>query len=49
MCKNMKMTTLEDLFLSLEEERHAVTLPSKIAAKVQVALSRMFELCGEGE
>lgn len=49
MCKNMKMTTLEDLFLSLREEKHAVALPSEMAAKVQLALSRMFDLCGENE
>ncbi len=49
MCKNMKMTTLEDLYRSLKEEKHVVEVPPEIEAKVKLTLTRMFALCEESE
>lgn len=43
-CPNMKRNTLELLYRSLTEERHAVELPKPLAAKARKALERMFEL-----
>ncbi len=49
MCKNMKMTTLKDIFLSLDEEKHAVHLQAEVEAKVRLTLVRMLELGGQNE
>lgn len=47
MCKNMKMTHLEDVHLALSQEKHRVELPEEVIVKVKRALQRMFELSGE--
>jgi len=43
-CPNMKLNTLERLYLSLKEENHIVTLSKSIAAKARKALDNMFSL-----
>jgi len=45
-CPNMKLNTLERLYMALKEEKHAVTVPEPIAKKARKALERMFELKG---
>ncbi len=42
-CPNMKMTTLENLYLSLKDEVYQVTVPENIASKAKLALERMFK------
>lgn len=41
-CPNMKLNTLERLYLSLKEKIHPVTVPKPIARKARKALERMF-------
>ncbi len=43
-CPNMKLNTLERLYLALKEEKHLVTVPEPVAKKARKALERMFEL-----
>ncbi len=43
-CPNMKLNTLERLYLALKEEKHQVTVPKPIAEKARKALSNMFSL-----
>lgn len=43
-CVNMKLNTLERVYLSLKEERYPVTVPKPIAEKARVSLERMFEI-----
>jgi quinolinate synthase len=43
-CPNMKLNTLEKLYVSLKEERHLVTVPESIAKKAKNALEKMFEI-----
>lgn len=43
-CTNMKLNTLERIYLSLKEERHLVTIPESTAKKARKALERMFEV-----
>jgi len=43
-CPNMKLNTLERIYVSLKENKHAVTVPSSIAKKAGKALQRMFEV-----
>jgi len=43
-CPNMKLNTLERLYLALKEEKHVVTVPEPIAKKARKALERMFEI-----
>ncbi len=45
-CPNMKLTTLEKLYLALKEEKHVITVPEPIARKARVALEKMFEITG---
>ena len=42
-CPNMKMTTLENIYLSLKEEVYPVTVPKNIAAKARLSLKKMFD------
>ncbi len=46
-CPNMRLNTLERLYLSLKEEKHQVTIPRPIAEKARLALERMFELSSD--
>jgi len=41
-CRNMKMTTLNDVYLSLKEERYAIKLPEEIIKFAQKALTAML-------
>ena len=43
-CPNMKLNTLERLYMALKEEKYVVTVPETIATKARKALDRMFEL-----
>jgi quinolinate synthase len=43
-CPNMKLNTLERVYLSLKEERHVVKVPEPIASKARKALEKMFEI-----
>jgi quinolinate synthase len=43
-CPNMKLNTLERIYLSLKEEKYLVTVPEPVASKARIALERMFEL-----
>ena len=43
-CPNMKMNTLERIFLSLKEEKHLITIPKSIAKKARKALEKMLFL-----
>jgi len=43
-CPNMKLTTLDRLYVALKEEKHVVKIPEPIAAKARIALERMFQL-----
>jgi len=43
-CPNMKLNTLERIYLSLKEERYPVTVSAPVAEKARRALERMFEI-----
>ncbi|MEM2916744.1 MAG: quinolinate synthase NadA [Candidatus Bathyarchaeia archaeon] len=43
-CPNMKLNTLERVYLALKEERFQITVPNPIATKARKSLERMFEL-----
>ena len=43
-CPNMKLTTLDRLYVSLKEEKHLVKVPEKIAVKARASLERMFQV-----
>jgi len=43
-CPNMKFNTLENIYLSLKEEQHLVTVPEATARRAREALERMFLL-----
>jgi len=43
-CPNMKLNTLEKLYMALKEEKYVVTVPEPIAKKARKALEKMFEL-----
>jgi len=43
-CPNMKLNTLERIYVALKEEKHVVTVPEAIAKRASKALERMFEL-----
>jgi quinolinate synthase len=43
-CPNMKLTTLDRLYLALKEEKHLVRVPDPIARKARLALDRMFQV-----
>lgn len=43
-CPNMKLNTLERLYLALKEEKHRVEVPKPVAEKARKALDNMFSL-----
>ena len=43
-CPNMKMTTLENIYLSLKDEVYQVTVPRNTASKARQALEKMFKV-----
>ncbi|RLI19669.1 quinolinate synthase, partial [Candidatus Bathyarchaeota archaeon] len=43
-CPNMKLNTLERLYLALKNEEYAVTVPVAVAKKAREALEKMFTL-----
>jgi len=43
-CSNMKLNTLERVYLSLNEERYPVTVSSSVARKARKALERMLSI-----
>jgi quinolinate synthase len=43
-CPNMKLTTLDRLYVSLRDDIHVVKVPERTAAKARKALERMFEV-----
>lgn len=43
-CPNMKLTTLDRLYVALKEERHVVKVPEHVAKKARAALERMFQV-----
>jgi len=43
-CPNMKLNTLDRIYLCLKEENYHVTVPKRIAAKARETLNRMFEI-----
>lgn len=43
-CPNMKLNTLERLYIALKEEKHVVTVPESIAKRAKKALEKMFEI-----
>jgi quinolinate synthase len=43
-CPNMKLTTLDRLYASLQEEKNVVEVPEAIAKKARVSLERMFKV-----
>jgi len=47
-CPNMKLNTLERLYLALKEEIHPVTVPKAVMKKAQKALENMFSLVSAG-
>ena len=43
-CPNMKLTTLDRLYVALKEEKNVIKVPEPIAAKARASLERMFEV-----
>jgi len=43
-CPNMKLNTLERVYLSLKEEKHSITVPNPIVKKARKALENMFAM-----
>jgi len=43
-CVNMKLNTLQRVYLALKEDRYRVEVPRDIARKARVPLERMFEI-----
>lgn len=43
-CPNMKLNTLERVYLALKEERYPVTVPKSVAKKARRALERMVSI-----
>ncbi len=41
-CRNMKLTRLEDVYLSLKEERYEVEVEDNIASRARKALNEML-------
>ena len=43
-CKNMKWNTLDDIYYSLLNEEHEITLDASVAKNAMACINRMFEL-----
>jgi quinolinate synthase len=43
-CPNMKLTTLDRVYLSLKEEKYVVKVPEDVAQKARGSLERMFQV-----
>jgi len=43
-CPNMKLNTLERLYIALKEEIHSVTIPKSVMMKARKTLEKMFSL-----
>jgi len=43
-CPNMKMTTLDRLYVALKEEKNVIKVPHAVAKKARASLERMFEV-----
>jgi quinolinate synthase len=43
-CPNMKLITLDRVYLSLKNEKHVIRIPESIAEKARIALERMFQV-----
>jgi quinolinate synthase len=43
-CVNMKLNTLQRIYLALKEDRYKVEVPRDIARKAKLPLERMFEM-----
>jgi len=43
-CPNMKLNTLDRLYVSLKEEKYVVKVPDSVAKKARASLERMFNL-----
>jgi quinolinate synthase len=43
-CPNMKLTTLDRLYVALKEEKNVVKVPEAVAKKARASLGRMFEV-----
>jgi len=46
-CPNMKLNTLERIYLALKEEKNVVKVPDPVARQARKALEKMFELTGK--
>ena len=46
-CEEMKVHTLEKVYLALRDEKHAVRVPERIAERARVTIERMLELSGK--
>jgi quinolinate synthase len=45
-CPNMKLTTLDRLYIALKEEKNVVKVPEAVAKKSRASLERMFKVKG---
>jgi quinolinate synthase len=43
-CKNMKLTTLQSVVKTMDEQRNVVTVPEEVRVKAKLALDRMLEV-----
>jgi quinolinate synthase len=43
-CPNMKLTTLDRLYSSLQEEKYVVRVPKSVSKKARASLERMFDV-----
>ncbi|MGB9740826.1 MAG: quinolinate synthase NadA [Candidatus Bathyarchaeia archaeon] len=46
-CPNMKLNTLERLYMALKDEKYVINVPDPVAKNAKKALEKMFELTGK--